>query len=362
MIERNEAPVLPRSLGSFKALKGIDPVYCIVDGGSKDGSSSTILETMGEIPGEVHLIPQPEPLDDFAAARNGAIERAQPLAEWLFFLDADDEIQTAPGFVMPDLEGDAYKILIKFGDQEYSRLALVRSGLPWAYNGRVHENLECKAPFREKPLDGIWIRVHPGEGARGRDPKQKFLNDAAVLRQCLAEDPGNTRHMFYLAQSVRDSGDLAGALDLYEKRAKMGGWDEETFFSLLSVARIKVWLNYPPLEVTEAFIRAHRFRPSRAEALGFLAEYLRKREQWQQATYFASMAANTPRPADILFVEAPWFEWRAKDELAISSFYAGDLVTSRRAAQELLTSGKVPPAHLERVKQNLAFAEAALGG
>jgi hypothetical protein len=74
------------------------------------------------------------------------------------------------------------------------------------------------------------------------------------------------------------------------------------------------------------------------------------------------MAANTPRPADILFVEAPWFEWRAKDELAISSFYAGDLVTSRRAAQELLTSGKVPPAHLERVKQNLAFAEAALGG
>ena len=78
MIERNEAPVLPRSLGSFKALKGIDPVYCIVDGGSKDGSSSTILETMGEIPGEVHLIPQPEPLDDFAAARNGGSSEPSP--------------------------------------------------------------------------------------------------------------------------------------------------------------------------------------------------------------------------------------------------------------------------------------------
>jgi tetratricopeptide (TPR) repeat protein len=362
MIERDEAHVLPRSLGSFKAIPGIDPSYCIVDGGSEDTSRDLIPAVMNGIPGEVHLIPQLKPLDDFAGARNAAIERGKVLADWLFFLDADDEIVTAPDFVMPKLKGECYKILIKCGPDEFYRNALVRANLPWRYVGRLHENLECQVPFRAQELPGLWIHVHLGEGARSRNPRQKFLDDAAVLRQCLAEDPGNNRHLFYLAQSVRDSGDLAGALSLYEQRAaRKDAWDEETYFSLLSCARIKGWLNYPIPEVVEAFVKAHRFRPTRAETCGFLAEYLRSKEQWNQAAYFASIAAKIKRPKDILFVTAAWYDWRAMDEWAISAYWAGDFADCRTVCLSMLASGKVPADQVERVKTNLAFAERALG-
>ena len=47
------------------------------------------------------------------------------------------------------------------------------------------------------------------------------------VKRALEEDPENARHVFYLAQSYRDVGNLAQAMEWYEKRANLGGWDEE---------------------------------------------------------------------------------------------------------------------------------------
>jgi hypothetical protein len=363
MIERDEAPVLKRSLESFKAIQGIDPSYCVVDGGSEDSSVDLIPAVMTGIPGEVHVVAQPKPLDDFATARNGAIDRARSLADWLFFLDADDEIVTAPGFVMPKLKGDGYKILIKFGDQEFYRISLVSTKRDWRFVGRMHEGLECKEPTKIHQLEGIWIQVHPGEGARSKDPKQKFLNDAAILRECLQEDPGNLRHLFYLAQSTRDAGALPAALDLYRDRAAhVEGWDEETYFSLFMVARILEWLEKPKNEVISAYLAAYKFRPSRAETLGCLAQYLRLVcKEYAESAMVAWMATQIPRPADILFVSPSWYEWQALDEHAVSSFWCGDYVSCKTACEDLLNGGKLPDHHRDRIQKNLEFALKALG-
>jgi glycosyltransferase involved in cell wall biosynthesis len=363
MIERNEAHVLPRSLGSFRALAGdgCDLSYGIVDGGSTDGSVDLIRSFMDGVPGQTAVFPQPDPLDDFARERNRAIEVARPLGDYLWMLDADDEIQTAPGFVMPRLTADAYKILVKCGTDEFPRLALVKSSLPWRYVGRMHENLDCPEPHKVKPLDGIWILVHPGAGARSVDPRRKFLNDAAVLRQCLEEEPGNLRHLFYLAQSLRDAGELEESLRVYRERAAhTEGWDEETYFAMLQVARILSWLNRPFLEVQDAFLAAHFFRPTRAESLGLLAEYCRKERQFNAGRMYASLAMKIKRPKDGLFVTAAWYEWRAADECAISSYWAGDYRTCRDICIALLSNASLPAAQQERVRTNLAFAETSL--
>jgi hypothetical protein len=368
MIERDEAHVLPRSLASFRALisAGCSPSYCVVDGGSVDGSASLIPQLMDGVPGEVHIIPQPKPLDDFAGARNGALDRARLLAPWMWMLDADDEIQMKTGFIMPDLKAGGYaggyKVLIKNGSDEFWRTVLVRSDLPWRYVGEMHENIECAVPCEVLPLEGIWIQVHPGEGARSKDPKQKFLNDAAVLRKALEKSPGNLRHLFYLAQSLRDAGELEASLKVYEERgAHTEGWAEETYFALLQVARIKWWLNRPVQEVVDAFLAASQFRSCRAESFGMLAEYLRGQKLWRMAVHFASLAMAIPRPADILFVTVSWYEWKSRDELAISAYWAGDFQTCRRSCMALLDNPKLPADQRERVKTNLAFANKALG-
>ena len=364
MIERDEAKVLPRSLGSFRALSGAgcDLCYAIADGGSADASMQVIEQMMAGIPGDVVVQPQPRPLDDFAKARNGAIALASPMAPWMWHLDADDEICMVPGFQMPKLTGDAYKVLVKAGSDEWWRPVLVRSELPWRYVGRMHENLECEGAKAAKELQGIWIQVHPGEGARSLNPQQKFLNDAAVLRKCLEEEPGNLRHLFYLAQSLRDAGDLEASLAVYQDRCRhTEGWAEETYFALLQVAKIKSWLKRPILEVTAAFIAAHAFRPTRAESFGLLALFLRENEQWEMARFFAEEAMRIPRPKDTLFVTREWYDWRAADEFAISAYWAGDYRGCEKACRLLLESRPLPHHEMERVRQNLAFAQKALG-
>jgi hypothetical protein len=364
MIERDEAHVLPRSLASFRSLAsaGVLPSYCIVDGGSEDGSAELIPSLMEGVPGEVHVIQQPKPLDDFAAARNGALDRARFMAPWMWMLDADDEIVTDPGFVMPDLTAGGYKVLIKIGSDEFWRTVLVRSDLPWHYVGEMHENIECSALCEVSPLVGIWIQVHPGEGSRSKDPNQKFKNDAAVLRKALEKSPGNLRHLFYLAQSLRDAGDLEASLKTYLCRsAHVEGWVEETYFSLLQAARIMWWLKRPTQEVIDAFLDAARFRPCRAESFGMLSEYLREQKLWRMAAHFARQAMAIPRPEDILFITVSWYEWKAEDEYAISSYWAGDFYACRAACVALLDNPKLPADQRDRIKTNLSFADKALG-
>ena len=366
MIERDEAHVLPRSIASFLALEGCgcDLSYGIVDGGSEDGSMELVGRLMGDIPGEVALIRQPKPLDDFAKARNGSIEVARHHGDWLIFLDADDEFVVEPWFVWPqDIPGvGGYKIWVQSGTDSWQRTAIVRAALPWAYVGEMHENIECAIPTEVRELDGIRILVHPGEGARSKDPRQKFLNDAMVLRKALVKAPGNLRHLFYLAQSLRDAGELEESLVVYQERAShTEGWAEETYFALIQVARIKGWLNRPVEDVTDAFLAAHRFRPTRAESLGMLSEYLRMAERYHSAAFFARLAMGIPRPQDYLFVTGAWYEWKAEDEFAISSYWTGAYQACRDACLALLTSRRLPEGDRARVEANLNFANKALG-
>jgi hypothetical protein len=366
MIVRNEARVLPRSLASFRALgkTGCDLAYAIVDGGSTDHSIEIIEREMVGTKGRVQMVPQPQPLDDFSAARNASIELARPLAGWMFMLDADDEIVVDPGFKMPDLDAigvGGFAIKVRFGSDEFYRPALVKSSLPWHYEGELHEHIECTGGSPIPRLEGIHILVHPGEGSRSADPRQKFLNDALVLRKALEKKPGDPRNLFYLAQSLRDAGELNDSLAVYEERGNMmAAWDEETYFALLQIARIKAALELPLDEVQEAYLRAFNFRPTRAESLGFLAEYLRLKGKFTSAAYFAHAAMQIPKPGDVLFVGCDWYEWRAEDEFSVACFYLGDPGASKRACLSLLTNPKLPAAHWERVNKNLAFANEAL--
>jgi cytochrome c-type biogenesis protein CcmH/NrfG len=59
----------------------------------------------------------------------------------------------------------------------------------------------------------------------------KYQKDAELLEQALRQEPGNTRYAFYLAQSHYDAGDLERALEAYTRRAEMGGWEQEVFYS-----------------------------------------------------------------------------------------------------------------------------------
>lgn len=351
MIVKDEAHVIQRCLESVRPL--IDS-WCIVDTGSSDGTQELIRTSLADLPGSLHE----RPWRNFAHNRNEALKLACELADYLLFIDADDVLEFSPDFARPHLTQDAYELEIRFGELDYRRVSLVATRLAWRWVGVLHEHLDCDRAFSRGVLPGVTMRIVGGGGRSRVDAREKFARDAAVLEAALRDDPDNARYQFYLAQSYRDSLQWERALEAYDRRAQMGGFAEEVFCARLQAARAAEKVGRSDDEIVTRLLRAHETRPTRAEALGELARFLREQgERWSLAWLFARQAASTRPPEDVLFVEREWYEWRALDEYSIAAYWVGDYAASRDACTELLERRPLPDAQRGRVEANLRFAE-----
>ncbi|MET8801868.1 glycosyltransferase [Streptomyces sp. NPDC004546] len=352
MIVKNEAHVIRRCLESVRSL--ID-TWVVVDTGSTDGTQDVIREVYRDLPGKLYE----RPWKGFADSRTEAIELARDRADYLLFMDADDVMDVPPGARLPELTLDAYRVDISNGPHRYRRRALVSTRRPWRYVGVLHEYLDCGSPYSLGTLEGATIVLMGGGGrSKGKSMREKYLGDVEILQQGLVKEPDNERYVFYLAQSWRLAGEPEKAIEAYDRRAAMGGWDEEVFCARLSAAQLAADLGRPPTEVMHRYLDAHESRPTRAEALGGLARWCRLNgERWPLAHLFARQAVRIPYPSDDhLFVEPGWYDWQALDELAVSAFWVGEYGESASCCERLLEGGKLPDEHRERVTQNLEHA------
>ncbi|KOG56865.1 hypothetical protein ADK75_06315 [Streptomyces virginiae] len=354
MIVKNEAPTIRACLESVRPL--ID-TWVILDTGSTDGTQEIIRECFADLPGDLYE----RPWKGFDGSRTEAIDLAGKRADYLLFIDADDRMQIQPGFSMPNLTHDAYRVALHDGPIIHWRCALVSTRLPWRYKGVLHEYIECDTAHTNGTFEGANI-LTVGGGARLRESgkRAKYLRDAETLTDGLRNEPDNARYAFYLAQSWRDAGEPEKSLAAYDHRASMAGWAEETYCAQVYAARLAESLGHPPVEVMDRYMRAYESRPSRAEAVGDLARWCRLTNRWPLAYMFARQAASIPYPDDILFVEFAWYEWRALDELAVSAYWTGRYRESLDIGEHLLKSA--PPEQRERITQNCAFARQKLEG
>src|SRR2546425_12536889 len=109
--------------------------------------------------------------------------------------------------------------------------------------------------------------------------------------------------MFYLAQSYRDAGLMAQALQWYTKRAAAGGWEEEVFYALYQVAQLQALSALPWPVVLNSYLTAYQYRPTRIEPIFRIAKYYREQQQYHLGYFFAQSVLEVPYPEDILFVE-----------------------------------------------------------
>jgi len=351
MIVKDEAHVIRRCLDSVKPL--ID-YWVIVDTGSSDGTQDVIREYMQDIPGELFE----RPWKDFGHNRSEALELAKGKADYLFIIDADEVFETPAGFQMPELVQDEYMILHRiYGNTSFYLTQIVRDNLDWRYEGVLHEYITCDEAHVKTSLEGPVTIGHFDSARNRQDQKSKYANDARVLERALESDPDNTRYVFYLAQSYRDSGVLHKAIQHYQRRADMGGWEEEIWYSLFQIGAVREAMGAVEHLVVDAYLTAYQYRPARAEPMHNLARFYRLREQFAPAHLFASRAAETSRPNDGLFLDDSVYDWRCLDEYAISAFYVGEIEAAREANLRLLAEGRVPESELPRIRKNLEFCE-----
>jgi glycosyltransferase involved in cell wall biosynthesis len=213
MIVKNEAKVIRRALESV--LPHIDH-WVICDTGSTDGTPGIIRSMLKDIPGELHHTAW----KNFGYNRTEVISLAKGKSDYVLVMDADMVLNVKAPF-RQKLEHDFYEIRYE-GPMDYCQPMLVSSRHNWRYVGVTHEYIvaDTAGPWDFLPEISL---SHFGDGGSRSD---KFERDIKLLTQGLLDEPDNERYMFYLAQSYRDLGQYAQALEWYSKRVTAGSWEE----------------------------------------------------------------------------------------------------------------------------------------
>lgn len=334
MIVKNESAIIEKNLQS---VKGLIDYWVIVDTGSNDGTQEIVKRALKDVPGELHE----RKWVDFAHNRNEALALAK--GDYVLFMDADEEFV---GKKWDELKCDGYYLRFKKPDGlvEFNRLWMVKNDSKWKWVGVLHESLEREGKYTVSMLDGLSVLLSGDVGYRSKDPA-KYRKDAAVLEKALKTEPDNARYAFYLAQSYLNAGEMENALKWYEKRAKMGGFEEEVFISLFAIGKIK---NDP-----EAYRQAYQYRPSRVEPLRDLANYYIKKKNYLSGYKAAKEGAGKEISNDALFVESWIYEWGLLHIQAFCAFQLGFKDEAVQLYSELLKKKSIPEGIRKELEKNL---------
>lgn len=358
-IVKNESAVIKRCM---EAMVGQIDYWVVVDTGSTDGTQDIILQFMAEhgIPGELYE----SPWVDFSHNRSEALQLAENKADFILLCDADMRLAVLDRAWKNQLSSDipAYSVIQRAATLDYGNIRLINGRLEgdqrYRYWGATHEYCDSIEPSQTSTPRFTGIEML--DFADGGSKADKFERDTQLLTQEIAyleslehasdEEKARAWEMgilrrresllvrctFYLAQTYRDSGQHDLALTHYQKRAGMSGWEEETWYALYQSAKLLELLDYSEEEVIKAYLVAYERRPQRAESLYNLARYLRLRSRYALAYVYALAANSIKKTNDSLFVQKEVYQWRSKDELAVSAYWVGQYNLSRELNQELL--------------------------
>lgn len=349
MIIKDETNVICRCL---KSVLPIIDYWVISDTGSTDGTQKMVKEFLKDIPGELYE----EPWVNFEYNRNHALDLARNKADYILFIDADEELVFEKDFKLPPLEKDFYFINSRYGGSEYVRSQLVKNGLNWKWKGVVHEAVYSHQARSSEILEKVYNFIRPEQGSRARD-KDRYLKDAQALEEALKKNPNNKRDLFYLAQSYKDAGKFELSIKNYEKRIALGGWDQEVFWSKYQIATLQKRLKKDPKLFIDSFINAFTYRPQRAEPLYCLAEYYRITGKMEEAYMISTLALKVPYPKDLLFVEKWIYDYGLLIEQSVSAYWLGKYAVALKGCIKILEQKNLPKHVRKRVLENMKYTQ-----
>ncbi len=349
MIVKDESPVIERCL---KSVKPFIDTWVIVDTGSTDGTQKLISQCMQGVSGELHQ----REWKNFAHNRNEALALAKNKADYLLFIDADEELVPEKGFSLTALDKDQYFITVDLEGIRFSRSFLAKSCLDWAWEGAVHEGLTLSKPCSTERISHVINKSH-SDGHRRLDPSV-FAKDCLILEEELKKEPSNARTLFFLAQAYQGAGEREKALQMYQKRAQMGKKEEEVFWSLLQCALLQHALGHGDKVFVEALLKAHAARPSRLEPLYYLAQHYRLKEEFFLGFVIANYALGTPQTeCDTLFINPELKKQDLLLELSLCAYYTDKLGIAKLASDQILANPNVREEIKSCVEQNLTWID-----
>ena len=312
LIMKNEGPILPRL---FESVKGFASAYCVVDTGSTDDTIDVLRSI--DMPGML----VEEPFVDFAVTRNFLLDtcRQRTTCEYLLLLDADMRLRVSPEWDWAKLDDKDVYDFVQVSGLEYANVRMIkRSADNIKVVGATHEYYDVPPEYSQKLLPKSLI--HIDDVGDGKAKGDKFQRDERLLKRDLEKDPNNVRTVFYLANTLKDQGKSREAIPYYERRATMGGWYAEADYSWFQLSTCYLALHDFERGREYAEKAAYDGWYKRAEPLYFLAFYLHKRGDYEEAWYYATLASRIPKPqvSTVLFIAYTIYDyWIAYEQASL---------------------------------------------
>ena len=317
---KNEEKIIERCLKNI--ISSCDAI-CVTDTGSTDSTCKIVSEIFNniEIPGKLYQ----DEWKNFGHNRtnsfNNTVQFCQELGWDLnttygLLLDGDMILKPV-NFNKEELTENGYKIIQKNTTIEYYNTRFIKLSHNWKCVGVTHEYWDG-GNTGTLTKDKIYID-DIGDGGAKHD---KFERDIRLLTQGLIEEPNNVRYVFYLAQTLKDTGKYKEAIKMYKKRISMGGWFEEIWYSYYMIS--KCWIYLKDENKFECWAnRAYKYRKERVEPIYELCKYFREVGQQVKSYHYYLLGINTPYPKnDMLFIENKVYEkYLFEYELSIIHYY-----------------------------------------
>jgi len=341
MIVKNEHDNIIRTLESVKEFCDL---FIILDTGSEDDTKKIIIEYCNRINKPLHLISYP--FENFSITRNIAIEYANDKADYLLFMDSNDELKDYEPklkyFLQQNLHNE--RMLGLYIKQEWNsngkldrffNIRLVRTKCEWQYKTPVHEYISC--PRVEKYGTGACvikiengIYIYQDRSLDAHKSVKRHTRDKELLYKEYQRNPHDSRTLFYLAQTCSCLYQYEEAVKYYLLRTKEGGFQEEIFHAFLRSAEIASrFLKYSPEEciylLTKALeISCTIFECPRSEPLIYLANMYMNNEKYLMAHIYIKQACESVTPECNLFVDGHLYDYTRWHMLGKTGYRVND--------------------------------------
>jgi tetratricopeptide (TPR) repeat protein len=284
LITKDEEEALPRCL---RSLKPVADQIVVVDTGSTDDTRE-IARSFGA---DVHEFTW---ADDFAAARNAAVEHAT--CDWILIVDADEELTLGSAAQLRDLltqpiAGSVCQLITLALSRRPGRLApdlvghprLFRRGEGIHFEGAIHEQLVDR---EGRPLDsalatGIVVHHH-GYLESPAAMAERGERNLRLLAARLEAEPDNPYLLFHLGHARLGCGRIEEAVPLLKRAGELA--EEGHAFRTKAIILLSDALRLlgRPGEAEDALragLASHPDHPELLCALGLILEQQDKSDQ-----------------------------------------------------------------------------------
>jgi len=248
---KNGGPLFEEML-AHSVSSGIIDRWTVLDTGSTDGTVAAVNRILGNsgIPGMLYE----EAFINFRDSRNRCLDlvvwqnRQRPPCKYNLMLDDTYHMRgNLRGFlelVRGDIVVGSYSMLVRSSDVEYLSCRVTSAELNLRYIYTLHEVIQEKnnvnARVPTTGAYGCWIEDMGNDGMVQRTVDRKQY-DLQCLFGMLAEEPENSRHLYYIAQTYSIMKEYRKAADFFRLRLEhpVTGFVEERNDALIELTRLE---------------------------------------------------------------------------------------------------------------------------